>query len=259
MGRVPPASATCPEGSHQEHRLAVPGWAATGGARRRAGAGSAASLGRPAPIGTPGGRPADGRSLPSPRGTTFPPILLLMVMNVRRRTEGPATGCRARAEAPPPPNRAERAPDAPASRPRPVDQRSSGAPEHTAPRRDAPRPVDRRSAAEILVASDVLACLLVLVGVAFLSPSLERGLGTQLAFVAAVEGSIAASFLAKRVYARTRWHLVPTAADDLGALFAALLTALLVVLSARTLAAGTFGHVLPLAPTLAAFALAAAV
>ncbi|HLG67422.1 MAG TPA: exopolysaccharide biosynthesis polyprenyl glycosylphosphotransferase, partial [Acidimicrobiales bacterium] len=36
-------------------------------------------------------------------------------------------------------------------------------------------------------------------------------------------------------------------------------TALLVVLSARTLAAGTFGHVLPLAPTLAAFALAAAV
>ena len=118
---------------------------------------------------------------------------------------------------------------------------------HVAPTR---RLADRRTAVAILLASDSATALLVLSAVALWSPPLRHHPGNQLTFAAITISAVIASLWAKRVYTRARRHIVPSPADDLGALAAAVLTSLLVVLAARSLFAGTIGASLPTASVL---------
>ncbi len=78
------------------------------------------------------------------------------------------------------------------------------------------------------------------------------GTADRMAFVAVVEGSLLVSFWTARVYTRGRRHIVPAAADDLGALLSALTLAALVALAARSIFEGVLAPALPLEPVLVA-------
>ncbi|HUZ10521.1 MAG TPA: exopolysaccharide biosynthesis polyprenyl glycosylphosphotransferase [Acidimicrobiales bacterium] len=117
------------------------------------------------------------------------------------------------------------------------------------------RLADRRTAVVILFATDVVTALAVLTAVASWSPPLRHHLGNQLAFTAITLASVLLCLWAKRVYVRARRHIVPSPADDLGALAAAVLTSLLVVLAGRALFAHAIGASLPTSSVLLGLAL----
>ena len=149
-----------------------------------------------------------------PRGTTRAPLTVPVV--TARVAAARVAGTRAASRVP-----AARVTPPPAAAPVP----------RTSPTR---RLADRRTAVVILLVSDLGTALVVLAAVAYGSPALRHHPGNQVAFVAITLAAMLLCLWAKRVYTRARRHIVPSPADDLGAVAAATLTSVLVVLAGRT-------------------------
>lgn len=109
----------------------------------------------------------------------------------------------------------------------------------------------------LVMVSDLVATLAVLSIVATAGPWLaatHRGAHGEAEFVFLCFVSLYSSLWTKRIYRRTRRHVVPSASDDLGLIAASVFTGMLLALGIGALIGAAFRSILPLPAVVVAFA-----